>query len=119
MTKYLAPFAPAQGPSPSLPSAVTSKPPPTTTSTGSTSSVSSSPPVPGYHPTTPPVPDWLPLARLALELLNGLAQIPAQEFRVPTDLPQGPRHDVLLCRVDRLGEGFHPIRSRSSASRAR
>src|SRR6266540_5688303 len=48
------------------------------------------------------------LARLPLELLNGLAQIPAHEFRVPIDLLQGARHDVLLCRVDRPGEGFHP-----------
>src|SRR6058998_1393451 len=48
------------------------------------------------------------LARLPLQLLNGLAQIPAHEFRVPIDLLQRARHDVLLCRVDRPGEGFHP-----------
>src|SRR5919202_981413 len=35
--------------------------------------------------------------------------IPAHEFRVPIDPVQGARHDVLLCRVDRPGEGFHPI----------
>src|SRR5450759_5938176 len=57
------------------------------------------------------------LARLPLELLNGLAQIPAYEFLVSIDLLQGARHDVLLCRVDRLGEGFHPIRSRSRRRR--
>src|SRR5260370_40432405 len=57
------------------------------------------------------------LARLPLELLNGGAQIPAHEFRVPIDLLQVARHDVLLCRVDRLGEGFHPIRSRSRRRR--
>src|SRR4029453_19325702 len=48
------------------------------------------------------------LARLPLELLNGLPQIPAHELRVPIDPVQGARHDVLLCRVDRPGEGFHP-----------
>src|SRR5215207_2312455 len=57
------------------------------------------------------------LARLPLELLNGLAQIPAHELRVPVDPLQGARYDVLLCRVDRLGEGFHPIRSRSRGRR--
>src|ERR1019366_8511944 len=88
MTKYLAPFAPAQGPSPSLPSAVTSKPPPTTTSTGSTSSASSSPPVPGYHPTTPPVPDWLPLGSSWLYFSNN----GGQTFETGPEL--GPRGDV-------------------------
>jgi hypothetical protein len=29
------------------------------------------------------------------------------------DPVQGARHDVLLCRVDRPGEGLHPIRPRS------
>src|SRR4030095_6050170 len=53
------------------------------------------------------------LTRLPLELLNGLLQIPAHQFRVPIDPVQGARHDVLLCRVDRPGEGFHPIRPRS------
>lgn len=33
-----------------------------------------------------------------LELLNGLPQIAAHELRVPIDLVQGARHDVLLCR---------------------
>src|SRR5688572_13641388 len=51
------------------------------------------------------------LTRLPLELLNGLPQIPAHEFRVPIDPVQGARHDILLCRVDRPGEGFHPIGS--------
>src|SRR4026208_456292 len=50
-----------------------------------------------------------PLPRLPLELLNGLLQIPAYELRVPIDPLQGARHDVLLCRVDRAAEGFHPI----------
>jgi hypothetical protein len=31
--------------------------------------------------------------------------------------PQGARHDVLLCSVDRPGEAFHPIRSRSRPRR--
>src|ERR1043166_7588866 len=57
------------------------------------------------------------LARLPLELLNGLPQIPAHELRVPIDPVQGARHDVLLRCVDRAGEGFHPrllpIRPRS------
>ena len=46
------------------------------------------------------------LTRLPLQLLNGLSQIPAHELRVPIDPVQGARHDVLLCRVDRPGEGF-------------
>ena len=41
-------------------------------------------------------------------LLNGLAQIAAYELRVPIDPVQGARHDVLLCRVDRSGEGVRP-----------
>ena len=50
------------------------------------------------------------LARLPLQLLNGLSQlIPAHDLRVPIDPVQGTRHDILLCRVDRPGEGFHPI----------
>src|SRR6266481_9762451 len=53
------------------------------------------------------------LTRLPLELLNGLPQISAHELRVPIDPVQGARHDVLFCRVDRPGEGFHPIRPRS------
>ncbi len=61
------------------------------------------------------------LTRLPLELLNGLPQIPAQELRVPIDPVQvaqkGARHDVLLGRVDRPGEGFHPIRPRSRRRR--
>src|SRR5215813_6301860 len=51
------------------------------------------------------------VSRLPLELLNGLAKIPPHELRVPIDPLQGARYDVLLCRVDRPGEGFHPIRS--------
>src|SRR3977135_2256635 len=47
--------------------------------------------------------------RLPLELLNGLSQIPAHELRVPIDPVQGARHDVLLRRVDRPREGFHPV----------
>src|SRR5438270_13582677 len=57
------------------------------------------------------------LTRLPLELLNGLPQIPAHELRVPIDPVQGARHDVLLCRADRPGEGFHPIRPRSRLRR--
>src|SRR2546426_1088180 len=57
------------------------------------------------------------LTRLPLELLNGLPQIPAHELRVPIDPVQCARHDVLLCRVDRPGEGFHPIRPRSRPRR--
>src|SRR5947208_2986058 len=57
------------------------------------------------------------LTRLPHELLNGLPQIPAHELRVPIDPVQGARHDVLLCRVDRPGEGFHPIRPRSRPRR--
>ena len=48
------------------------------------------------------------LARLLLELPDGLPQVAAHELRVPVDPLQGARHDVLLCRVDRAGEGFHP-----------
>ncbi|ADO70199.1 Monooxygenase, FAD-binding protein [Stigmatella aurantiaca DW4/3-1] len=50
--------------------------------------------------------------RLPLELLDGLLQIPAHEFRVPIDPLQGGRHDVLLCRVNRPSEGVHPVRHR-------
>src|SRR6266404_4820975 len=45
------------------------------------------------------------------------SQIPAHELRVPIDPVQGARHDVLLCRVDSPGEGFHPIRPRSRVRR--
>src|SRR5438034_8106697 len=48
---------------------------------------------------------------------NGLPQIPAQELRVPIDPVQRARHDVLLRRVDRPGEGFHPIRPLSRPGR--
>lgn len=48
-------------------------------------------------------------ARLPLELLNGLAQFAAHEFRVPIDLIEGARDDLLFGRVDRLGEGQHPV----------
>src|SRR6266850_5610073 len=57
------------------------------------------------------------LTRLSLELLNGLPQIPAHELRVPIDPVQGARHDILLCRVDRPGEGLHPIWPRSRLRR--
>ena len=57
------------------------------------------------------------LTRLPLELLNGRPEIPVHELRVPIDPVQGARHDVLLCRVDRPGEGFHPIRPRSCPRR--
>src|SRR6266700_4802109 len=57
------------------------------------------------------------LARLPLELLNGLPQVPAHELRVPIDPIQDARYNVLLCRVDRPGEGFHPIRPRSRPRR--
>src|SRR3954463_2588068 len=44
------------------------------------------------------------------QLLNGLPQmIAAHELRVPIDPVQGAPHDVLLCRVDRQGEGSHSI----------
>jgi len=62
------------------------------------------------------LPRAVPCPTLA-ELLNGLLQIPAHELRVPIDPVQGARHDVLLCRVDRPGEGFHPIRPRSRPHR--
>src|SRR5882757_11152067 len=55
--------------------------------------------------------------RLSLELLNGLPQIPAHELGVPIDPVQRARHDVLLCRIDRPCEGFHPIRPRSRVRR--
>jgi hypothetical protein len=57
------------------------------------------------------------VTRLPLELLNGFSQIPAHELGVPIDPVQGARHDVLLCRVDRPGEGFHPIGPRSRSRR--
>src|SRR5215469_5122260 len=39
------------------------------------------------------------------------------ELRVPIDPVQGARHDVLPCRVDRPGEGFHPIGPRARPRR--
>ncbi len=57
------------------------------------------------------------LTRLPLQLPDGLPQIPAHELRVPIDPVQGTRHDVLLCRADRPGEGFHPIGPRSCRRR--
>src|SRR6202049_475543 len=57
------------------------------------------------------------LTRLPLELLNGLPQIPAHELRVPIDFGKGAQHDILLCRIDRPREGFHPIRPRSCRRR--
>src|SRR5215471_4535456 len=71
----------------------------------------------------PPMPSELhasreqSLTRLLLELLNGLPQIPAHEPRVPIDPVQGARHDILLFRVDRPGEGLHPSRPRSRPCR--
>src|SRR6185369_3004339 len=47
-------------------------------------------------------------AIVAFELPNSPLQIPAHELRVPIDPVQGARHDVLLLRVDRPGERFHP-----------
>src|SRR5688500_8825498 len=64
---------------------------------------------------TPPVSSPLPDSRLSW--LYGLPQIPAHEFCVPIDLVQRARHDVLLCCVDRPGEGVHPIRPRSRRRR--
>src|ERR1041385_6447772 len=57
------------------------------------------------------------LSRLPLELLNGLPEVPAYELRVPIDPVQGARHHVLLRRVDRPGEGLHPLRPRSRLRR--
>src|SRR5581483_11402762 len=61
--------------------------------------------------------DEQPPARLPLELLNGLSQIPAQELRVPIDPVEGARDDVFLHPVDRPGEGLHPIGPRSRPRR--
>src|SRR5258706_8996939 len=64
-----------------------------------------------------------PKARIRLRLADGLRiasslpQIPAHELRVPIGPLQGARHDILPCRVDRPGEGFHPIRPRSRPRR--
>src|SRR5262245_16061226 len=49
------------------------------------------------------------LARLPLELLHGLPQIPTDELRVPIDPVQGARHDVLLCRVEGPGARLCPV----------
>jgi hypothetical protein len=49
--------------------------------------------------------------------VNGLLQIAAHELRVPIDTVQGTRHDILLCRVDRPGKGFHPFTPRSRPGR--
>ena len=53
-------------------------------------------------------------ARPLLEPPNGFAQVAVHELRVPIDLVQGARHDVLLGPVDLLGEGdvcvIHPVR---------
>src|SRR6185295_917800 len=57
------------------------------------------------------------LTRFLLELLDGLPQLPAHELRVPINPVQGARHNVLLRRVDRPGEGFHPIGPRSRPRR--
>ena len=53
------------------------------------------------------------LTRLLLELLNRGSLITTHELRVPINPVQCARHDVLLLRVDRPGERFHPIRSLS------
>ena len=63
--------------------------------------------------------DEQPLARLPLELLDGLAQVPAHELGVPVDPVQGARHDVLLRRVDRPGEGLRPRRASLPVRRRR
>lgn len=57
------------------------------------------------------------LTRLALEPLHSLPKIPAHELRVPIHPVQGARHDVLLCRVDRSGKVFHPLRPRPRSRR--
>src|SRR5215204_3366421 len=50
------------------------------------------------------------LPRLPLQLFNGRPQLlPGHELRVPIDPVQGARDDVLLRRVDRPGEGLHPL----------
>src|ERR1043166_675230 len=56
--------------------------------------------------------DQEPVTWLPLELLNGLRQIPAHELRVPINPVEGARDDVLFRRIDRPGEGIHPIRPR-------
>jgi hypothetical protein len=40
--------------------------------------------------------------------MNGLPKISAHELRIPIDPIKCARHDVLLRRVDRPGEGEHP-----------
>src|SRR5688500_13910747 len=57
------------------------------------------------------------LTRLPLELLNRRPQIPSHQLRVPIGPLQRARHDVLLRRVDRAAEGFHPIGHLSSPRR--
>ena len=57
------------------------------------------------------------LARLLLEVVHGLREIAAQKFGVPVDLVEGARDDVLLCGVDRLGEGLHPVGQRGCLRR--
>ena len=42
-----------------------------------------------------------------------IAPIATHELRVPIDPVQGGRHDVLLGRVDRPGEGLRPVGHRS------
>src|SRR5207249_1026040 len=78
------------------------------------------------HTASPPPPSRTPAGSRASSrhastaprtTSDGLPQITAHELRVPIDLVQGARHDVLLCRVDRASERFHPIRPRSRRRR--
>ena len=46
-----------------------------------------------------------PLARLPFQLLNGLRQIPSDELRVPVDMGEGARYDVLHRGTNRLKRG--------------
>src|SRR5262245_42296935 len=48
------------------------------------------------------------VAGLLLELPDGLLEVAAHELRVPIDVLQRRRDDVLLRRVDLLGEVHHP-----------
>lgn len=57
------------------------------------------------------------LARLLLEPMDGLPQIPAQQLSVPIDPGQGARYDELLRGVDGPGEGVHPVRPRARRRR--
>ena len=54
-------------------------------------------------------PKKTPLPDSCLILLDGRPQFAADELGVPIDLVEGARDDVLLGRVDRAGEGGHPL----------